>query len=172
MKYSEIVKELKLKMTFCFDDSVCFSYPVPDVINGIRVDKVFLYRKSVEKMGTRPFALLTTDSNSGEILSFENSRISDFVDSEKHPFSYKLDYSMPEKENIQDFKMEQQMIRKLYEGIRTFAFSNEVSPEQKELLEKYTFILSHAIPKDLLPFYEKLSPKYTEWLCATIDNRR
>ena len=165
MKYSDIFKELKQKTAYCFDDSVCFSYPVPDIINGIRVDKVFLYRRSTKTMGSRPFALLAADANTGEPVLFENARINDFVDTQQHPFSVKIDYSMPEKESIQDFKMEQQMIYKLYEGVRTFAFGSEMTDEQKQLLEKYTFIFSHAIPTMLKPYYTALSPAYEQWLC-------
>ncbi len=163
MKYSDILSELKRKMAFCFDDSVCLSYPVAGMIGGRRVDKVFLYRKAVGTAGLRPFASLVTDAENGDILLLESCKLHDFMDTQQYPLTRKLDYSLPNKTSVQDFKMEQQMIRKLYEGVRTFAFSNELTAEQKELLEKYTFLFTYTTPRELQPFYEALSPEFTVW---------
>jgi len=164
MRYQEIISELKKKAAFCYDDAVCLSYAVPEVENGMRVDKVFLYRNSLDTRRTRPFAVMITAADDGRIVSLTDCRYRDYVDSGKYPFSGKLDYRMPEKESPADFQMEQSMIRKLYEAVRLFAFEEELEPEKRQLLSKYRFLFEHAVPKDLLPFYQALSPRFEAWI--------
>lgn len=161
--YQTIRSELKRKVALCFDDAVCLSYAVPDVENGIRVDKVFLYRNALETNRTRPFAVLITAADNGRILSLMDCRYSDYVDPVRFPFSRKLDYRMPEKESVKDYQMEQQMIYKLYEGIRVFAFDGNLESKKAELLRKYRFLFAHAVPRDLVPFYQALSPRFEAW---------
>ncbi|MBR2257710.1 MAG: hypothetical protein IJ899_10370 [Blautia sp.] len=168
MLYYEIISELKKKAAYCFDDAVCLSYAVPEIENGIRVDKAFLYRNTLDTSRTRPFAVLVTAADDGRIVLLADCHYSDFVDPGRFPFSRKLDYRMPEKESVEDFQMEQHMIRKLYEAVRLFAFQKGLGLEQKQLLEKYHFLFSHAVPKDLIPFYEALSPRFEAWIQSEI----
>ncbi len=169
MFYHEILAELKKKAAYCYDDAVCLSYAVPEIENGIRADKVFLYRNTLDVRRTRPFAVLITAAEDGRILSLTDCRYRDFVDSGKYPFAGKLDYRLPEKESVADFEMEQRMIRKMYEAVRLFAFGEGLQPAQRELLEKYRFLFSHAVPTDLLPFYRALSPRFEAWAQKEIE---
>lgn len=168
MLYQEIYPEIKKKLAYCFDDSVCLSYAVPGEENALRVDRVFLYRNTLDADRTRPFAMLSTAADDGRIISFLDSHYQDFVDTGAYPFQKKLNYRLPEAESVKDFQMEQRMIRKMYEGVRSIAFQPEVSAEQKELLSKYSFLFEHAVPKDLLPFYHGLNPRFYEWLRAQL----
>ena len=168
MLYQEIIPEIKKKLAYCFDDSVCLSYAVPDIENAIRTDKVFLYQSTLNTVRSRPFAMLSTAADDGRIICFLDSRYQDFMDTGAYPFQKKLNYSLPEAESMKDFQMEQRMIRKMYEGVRSFAFQQELNAEQKELLSKYSFLFEHAVPKDLLPFYHGLNPRFYEWMHAQL----
>lgn len=57
LEYSVLFPEVKKKTAFLFGDNISLSYPMPDIINGIRVEKFFLYpglRKSPEVKALRP----------------------------------------------------------------------------------------------------------------------
>jgi len=164
MLYQDVFAELKKKLAYCYDDAVSLSYTVPDVENGMRVDKAFLYRNALDTRRTRPFALLVTAANDGRIVELTDCRYRDFVDPERFPFTQNLDYRLPSKQSIEDFKMEQGMLRKLYEAVRLFAFETNLEPGKQELLEKYRFLFEHAVPKDLIPFYRALSPRFEAWV--------
>ena len=170
MLYQELFSELKKKIACCFDDSVSLSYPVPEIVNGISVDRIFLYRNTRGPQRTRPFAVLTAAADDGRLLELTDCRYRDFVDSEAYPFSRKLDFSMPEKGSIEDFEKKQRMLREMYETIRLFAFREDPDPAQRELLAKYRSLFVHAVPRDLLPFYRALSPRFEDWAQKTVGD--
>lgn len=69
-KYADILVELQQKIAFCMGENVGISFPLPDEINGVRVEKVFLYRKTLGLVRNRPFALLTVAMEDGRPLFY------------------------------------------------------------------------------------------------------
>ena len=62
LEYSVLFPEVKKKTAFLFGDNISLSYPMPDIINGIRVEKFFLYPVSANPRRSRPFGLLTVSA--------------------------------------------------------------------------------------------------------------
>lgn len=162
--YMDCFAGMKNKLSFWYGDSVSFSYAVPDITNGLRVDKVFLYSHATQIMRPRPFAMVATAQDDGSIVYLADCRFEDFVDPAKHPREMALDYSLPETETIEDFQMEQRILRKLYEAVRSLAFRENLSDSDRDLLKKYRFLFWHSVPRSLIPYYKALSPSFDTWI--------
>lgn len=163
LSYATVLPEVRKTVSYLLGDQVCLSYPMPDVTHGIRVEKFFLYPMSASTLRSRPFGLLTVAMESGQILGYEDCRIRDFMDTEAHPFREEISYALPRKIGIKQFKLEQGLINKLYEAVREFAFSDNLTPEQTELLSKYMGLLLQSIPEALQPYYQKMGKNFYRW---------
>lgn len=164
LKYSEIFSDICRKVAYCLGENVITSYPVPNMENGILTEKIFLYRMSRSVERSRPFAVLTVSAENGEVLSYSNCKYEDFVDTGSHPTSKLISYAMPIKETIEEFESEQAMIRKMYEIIRRFAFSDNVTEQERILLSKYRLIFWGAVPKDLTDYYNAIGKEFFKWV--------
>lgn len=163
LEYSALFQKVKITAAYLLGDQVCLSYPMPDVINGVLVERFFLYNSGNSTERTRPFALLTVSMESGLIISYQDCRFSDFMDTEKHPFSENISYALPRKIGVKQYKAEQSLINELYESIREFAFKDELTDEQKEVLGKYFALLSQSVPAALYPYYLKMGKSFFSW---------
>jgi hypothetical protein len=164
-KYSEILETNRgIIKAFCGNSSI--SFPVADLVNGILVEKVFLYPTSPMELRTRPFALVTSAMEDGTILKYENAYVYDFVPTQRHSFEEKISYEIPgcEKKSLREHRLELQLLTKLYEEIRIFVFEESLTPEQREILTKYYVIFEKTVPTALLPFYDGMSEKYKKWV--------
>ncbi|MBR5110045.1 MAG: hypothetical protein IK099_07605 [Clostridia bacterium] len=164
-QFSKILEENQRKTAYWFDDSVCLSYPLPDMKNGRKTERMFLYNRGVMRQeGPRPFGLMTLDYASGRLLAYQDGRLEDFMDTAAYPFDRPVSYALNGKISVKDFKMEQAMVRKLYEGVRRFAFQDTLTKEEKEVLEKFCFLMEHAVPAELLPYYETMGKNFYRWV--------
>ncbi|HHV13114.1 MAG TPA: hypothetical protein GXX75_22845 [Clostridiales bacterium] len=164
-KYYEILeKNKKVIADLCGNCSI--SFPVPDLVNSILVEKVFLYPSSPAEVRTRPFALVTSAMEDGTILKYENAYVFDFVPTQKYPFEEKINYGIPdgEKKSPGEHRLEMELLAKLYEEIRSFVFEESLTADQKELLTKYYVIFEKSVPVAQLPFYDGMSEKYKKWM--------
>jgi hypothetical protein len=164
--YFEILPELRNKITELCGSNFGISFPFVDLIGGVKVEKVFIYPVSPKEMRTRPFGVVTFSMEDGLILKYENAYVFDFVDREKYPFDKKISYEIPDggKKTVKEHKLEMDIIFKLYEAIRNFAFEEELTKEQVEILTKYYVIFEKSVPSSNIPFYKALSEKYMEWV--------
>lgn len=164
--YNEILPDIRSKVTQICGGNFGISFPFVDLVDGIRVEKVFIYPVSNEKMRTRPFAAVTFSMEDGMILKYENAYLYDFADTEKYPFDKKISYEIPDgsKKTVKEHQLELSIIFKLYEAIRNFAFNEELSAEQAEILTKYYVIFEKTVPSSNIPFYEALSEKFMKWV--------
>lgn len=168
-KYNEILeKNRKVITDLCGNCSI--SFPVPDLVKGILVEKVFLYPSSPVQVKTRPFALLTSAMEDGTILKYENAYVFDFVPTQKHPFEEKISYAIPdgEKKTPKEHRLELELLAKLYEEIRSFVFAESLTAEQKEILTKYYVIFEKSVPAAQLPFYDGMSENYKKWMVENV----
>lgn len=161
--YSSIFPTVKEMSASLFGDAVSLSYPIPDITHAIRVERYFLYPAGNTLTRSRPFGTVTVEMETGRLLSFQDCRIQDFMDPEKYPFDQKISYELPRKIGIRQLKTEQSLINKLYESVRCFAFEENLTEEQKELLRKYWALFLSSVPTSLLPYYQKLGKNFYRW---------
>ena len=141
------------------------SFPVPVRRAGHILDAVFLY-----DMGTflavraRPFASALLEHGSGILLEYRNAYLGDFMDTQKYPLTQKIDYSVPYAKTAAEQGKLLERIDGLYESIRELAWKNEPDEGEKRAAEEYGTCFFRAVPGDLLPFYEALSPEFFAWL--------
>ena len=161
--YSTIFPQVKREVSALFGDETCLSEPIPDVTAGVRVERYFLYPVNRQTMRSRPFGYLTTSMESGQVLLYQDCRVRDFMDTGEHPFSEPISYALQEKIGVRQFRTEQSLLRKLYESVRTFAFQDTLTEEQKQTLESYLVLLFRSQPAALLPYYSKMGKNFFRW---------
>lgn len=164
MRFEEILRAQTRRLKAMFGDSVTLSYPLPAIVNGRKADRVFLYRHAGAQLDApRPFGLLTLDADTGEVLCFEDARVHDFLEDAGTAPDAVISYRLPEPVSVRDYQMEQTMLRKLYEGVRLAAFSETLTEEAHEVVDKYCFLLEHAVPTALRPYYAAMGRGFDEW---------
>jgi len=164
-KYADVFPEVKKMTAYLFGDQVSLSYPMPDVLRGLRVERFFLYPTGSRLMRSRPFGILTVEMESGRLVSYRDCRIEDFMDTEKFPFQ-EICYELPEKVSVRQFKETQNRIHSLYESVREFAFGENLTDDQKALLTEYWQLLLRSVPVSLQPYYQEMGKAFYTWLTA------
>ena len=163
MKYAVLFPQLVKQVTYLFGENVSLSYPMADRVNGIPVDTFFLYPHSASLTRARPFALLRVCAETGRILSYTDCRAEDFMGEAGAPLTEKLNYALPKKMGVKEFKLEQSMLNKMYEAVRLIAFREELTSEEADVLRKYWVMLENAVPSDLLPYYLTMGKNFRKW---------
>lgn len=161
--YADVSLKVREMVSYILGDQVNLSYPMPDITHAIRVERYFLYPAGNTLTRSRPFGILTVEMESGQLLSFQDCRIKDFMETEKHPFDQNISYELPRRIGTKQFKVEQSLINKLYESVRGFAFEEKLTDEQKELLSKYWVLLLRSVPSSLQPYYQKMGKNFYRW---------
>lgn len=169
-KYSDILSNIKRQITPICGENIAFSYPVPDIVNGIKVEKFFIYPISAKLERTRPYVMVTTLMEDGCLCKFQNCRFEDFVNTEEHPFSQKIEYKFPMEryESMKEIKLEQNLLNKTYELIRQLAFQDSLNDVQKSILVRYFGLFEHATPDYLAPYYKAMGKNFIEWMVKNV----
>ena len=163
--FDTILERASINLSIVMGDGVSLSYPLPDLQAGRKTDRFFLYQKGFRSPeGPRPFAMLTLDHDTGEVLSYTDARLQDFMGDGFGPWNKPISYALDPSITIQDLKMEQTMLRKLYEGVRRFAFQDTLTDEEKEILRKFVFLMEHAGPNSLQPYYRAIGENFYRWV--------
>lgn len=163
LTYSKMYPMMLKRIQALVSEQTCLSYAVPDIINGIRVDKYFLYSMASGLERGRPWGLVIVSMDSGEILVFQNCHISDFMKTEDYPFENPINYALPRQLPIKEFKAHQKLQGKLYEKIRKIAFKQRLTDDEQILLRKYLILLEGLIPASLVPYYQAMGSNFFEW---------
>lgn len=102
--YDAAANKLRDVLNRIFGESWSLSCPVPGTVNGIAVDKHFLYPIATDSSQGRPFALVVSDMNTGTILMMKHCAAEDFVDTNKHPFNEPISGELPGKMSVKEYK--------------------------------------------------------------------
>ena len=162
-KYADIFSEIKDMVGSLFGEQMSLSYPMPDIVSGVRVERCFLYYVNASLQRSRPVGMLMLEMSNGRLLSYQDARIADFMDTKSHPFEQPISYALPEKMGVKQFKAEQAEINELYEAVRVFAFADELTKEQREQLNRYLALLQRLTPAALMPYYQELGKSFLAW---------
>ena len=163
--FDSTLRSVRRMVAMTLDDSVAVSYPLPDLHNGRKTDRVFLYRRGNRSPeGPRPFALMTLDHATGQLLGYADARLEDFMGQEHQPWNRRISYALAGGITVQDVQEEQTMLRKLYEGVRCFAFQDSLTEPEKEVLRKFVFLMHNAGPDSLQPYYAAMGQNFYRWV--------
>lgn len=141
-----------------------FSYPVPGRKGKIMVEHMFLYPNQPKTVKPRPYAWITVDSETGELLLFHRCIYTDFAENLQIPIGQQVNYAIPVEGSRKEIRQKQNTFTSIYAQVREFAFSDVVSDSKKELLCQYKELQEQLINKEILPFYRSLSPEFYQWM--------
>lgn len=163
MNYEQSRAALMRQVTFLLGENVSLSYPLPARVNGILTDTYFVYPQTNVLTRRRPYGLIRVNCETGALMLWQHCSAGDFMGEYAAPLTAQLNYALPKKLSIREFKLEQSLLYKMYAAIRTFAFADEPDEEQKELLRRYRVMLEYAVPADLLPYYLAMGKEFYDW---------
>lgn len=141
-----------------------FSYPVPGRNGGKMVEHIFLYPNQPKTVKPRPYAWITVDSETGELLLFQRCTYMDFAQNLQIPIGQQVNYAIPAEYSHKEVRQKQRAFTSVYAQIREFAFSDAVNDSKKELLRQYQELQEQLINPETLPFYRSLSPEFYQWM--------
>jgi len=141
------------------------SLPVPVKRGEHILDAAFLYAAGTfSPLRPRPFASILLEPKSRAMLEYRNSYISDFADALRCPMDRKLDYSVPFAKTAKEQGELVEAINGLYKTVRELPWKAGQTDEEQKIAAEYRSYFFKAAAKDLLPFYEALSPEFFKWL--------
>lgn len=163
LEYSVLFPEVKKKTAFLFGDNISLSYPCQTSSTASGWKNSSSTPVSANPRRSRPFGLLTVSAETGGVLTYQDCRLEDFVDSGQHPADEKISYALPKKIRVKEFKLEQSLLEKMYEMVRVIAFAESLTEQQQQVLHKYWVVFEKAVPVDLMPYYQAMGQKFFEW---------
>lgn len=138
-------------------------YIVPAIEGNRYVERAFL-KSSNPGVLSRPFAWVGFDMASGTLLYYKHCISEDFADSEKYPAGTKLKGEFPSPRTAKQQAEYEKQLWESYTAIREFVFKENLSDVQKALVDEYKKQWALTVMKDLIPYYEALSPEFFKWL--------
>lgn len=143
-------------------DGASYSLPVAAQRAGRHLDALFLY-KPEQGPNARPSGWLMLDSVTGRLAVLADCDVMDFAVPDLLP------PPVSEESHLKDVtpKKIAQMrsrVNELYDEIRTFAFSDNLSGAQADIMNEYKDLFLKISAPEHYPFYYALSPAYFHWL--------
>lgn len=165
-KYQDVLTAVKMATR----DNFSMSFPAPVKKGGYILDAAFLYGMGISTVRTRPFASVVLEPKSGTLLEYRSAYLEDFADADKYPMSLKIDYSVPSAQSAKEQGELMEKVNMLYGSIRELAWKDKLTGEDERAAAEYYDCFRRAVPKDLIPFYEALSPEFFGWLQAVVQS--
>lgn len=158
--YNTATNNLRDILNRIFGESWSLSCPMPDVINGIPVDKHFLYPIASGSGQSRPFALVISAMDTGNILILKHCAAEDFMNTEKYPFNTLISNEFPRKMGVKEYKDGMRQLRKVYEDLRQIVFRSETPVGKGEAsFDRYLTLLEGLTPVAHSPYYAAMREK-------------
>lgn len=158
--YDVATNKLRDVLNRIFGESWSLSCPIPGMINGIPVDKHFLYSVSSEPSQSRPFALVISAMDTGTILIMKHCAAEDFVDTAGHPFDMPISNELPRKMGVKEYKDGMRQLRDAYEDLRRIVFESGVSAGKGEAaFDRYLALVEGLTPVAHGPYYAAMREK-------------
>ena len=165
-EYPEQLKAVKSKFTALVGNNFSFTPAIVKMANGRKCEIYFAYSGVGNKKILRPYLKLVTDLNGGTILEFKNAYYDDFANGEKYPLGAKFDATVPISLTAKEQMERLKTLQTLYIKVRDFAFAENLSAANKQLLNQYAACLAETVPADLLNFCKDTEPEFFAWLDA------
>lgn len=141
-----------------------FSYPIPRQSGTKMTECFFLYSNQPVTRKARPYAWCVVDSKTGCLMQYNRCECCDFAAGLNIPIEQQIDYSAPAQCDYKELRDRQREFAALYAKLREFAFSDEISDEQRKMLRQYKSLHEQLINPKLTSFYMELSPDFYKWM--------
>lgn len=152
--YDAATNKIRDVLNRIFGESWSFSCPIPGVINGIPVDKHFLYSVSSGSSQSRPFALVISAMDTGTILIMKHCAAEDFVNTAGHPFDTPISNELPRKMGVKEYKDGMRQLRDAYEDLRRVVFKSGAPAGIGEVaFDRYLVLVEGLTPAAHRPYY-------------------
>ncbi len=161
---SEIVNKLMKEIKFFDWKTNALSFFIPEKIGDVILENAFVYTSNPHTEKTRPYARISVISEYGQLVSFQNCYLYDFIDTQKYPFEKKINYHVPVALTVKEQMSMIQKFSEVYGKLREFAFHSEISKEEETIIKEYSVLFTKIIPKDLYVYYYALSPQFFCWM--------
>lgn len=163
-EYAKVLNKTAAQFSALAGNNYSFTPAIPTMIQGRKYEIYFAYRITPDRKILRPYLKLATDYMTGNIMEFKNAAYSDFADNEKYPRDKKFNADVPVAKTAREQMALLKNLQATYEKVRVFAFNEELSNEEQNILAEYIKALKDTVPSDLLDFCVKTEPKFFEWL--------
>lgn len=146
-------------------DGLAHSFPIIGKENGRIVDCFFIFSYSVEdEQFNSPIARIIIDSDTKELIHYRTADAEPFG-SENLSDSYPLQFLRSSEERWEAYTAYQDT----YVLVRRFAFTDELSPAEKNTLSDYMKALDALMAVHQKPFYRALSPAFFDWAARMLE---
>lgn len=161
--YAELFPQIAKKVSYLFGEGVCMSFPVPDIVKGKKVERFFLYRATPEICRVRPFAVLVTSMETGQILAYSDSAVEDYFENRVYPLAETLNYTLPLSFSVKAYRVRLSLLEKLYEYVRQRVFEEQPTLQDKQIMDCYMLLLEQMSPRELMPYYQAIGENFFKW---------
>ena len=145
-----------------FGEGAAASLPMPDVINGRRVERFFLYRRVAGKpTGPRPFAIVTADAESGQLLAYQDVGL---LDAATLPGEDRISHALTDGMTLSQYRQALDETYDLYETVRAFAFTGSLTPDQTHALADFSARFQTVTPAGHRDWYRVIGGRFLEWM--------
>lgn len=169
-EYAEQLKKIKARFTAITGGNYSFTPAILKNVRDRKVEIYFAYSVSANRKILRPYLKIVTDFAGGLILEFKNAYYSDFVDGAKYPLNAEFDAKVPVAQSVKEQMAFLKELQELYAKVRSFAFADNLSAEDKKILAAYGECLSKTVPAELLSFCRVAEPEFFDWAEKTLRN--
>lgn len=138
-------------------------YMIPAEESGKRIERT-LIRYSDAGNRRRPFAWAGFDMETGMLLYYKHCSMEDFIDTNMYPADTALGKSYKNERTPKEQIKYEKALWESYESIREFVFLPEISRGHRELVRRFKAQWEMTVLKDLVPYYEALSPEFFAWM--------
>lgn len=161
--YETAARELREKLSVLTGGSYEMGPWLPCRVQEHLCEQIFLYSGTGKKRN-RPYLSVLINSQTGAVLELRNAYVNDFVDGEKYPLGGVMDYSVPTARTAAEQGELLKKLNGLYGVVRTFAFADDPTQEQQEVLRDYAHCLEDAVPAALTDFCRDAQPEFFRWM--------
>lgn len=162
--YTDILKRVHSQTAALIGRNFSLTPAVIEIVNGRKYEIYFAYNAAQREGISRPYLKFVTDYKTGLLLEFKNAYYSDFADSKKYPLDKKFSAKVPAATTVKEQGELLKNLKELYEKVRAFAFAEEISDAERDILNRYAKILAATVPAELLDFCKYTAPEFFRWI--------
>ena len=163
-EYATILKKTAEQFSVLAGNNYSLTPAIPKIIQGRKYEIYFAYIITQDRKILRPYFKVAADYATGEIVEFQNSIYSDFVDNEKYSRDKKFNAEVPMAKTAREQMILLKNLQSKYEKVRVFAFQEELSNNEKIFLKDYVKAIEETIPNELLNFCIENEPFFFDWI--------
>lgn len=166
--YKDLLKKVKRQMTEITGNGYSLTPAFVKEENGHKCEVYFAYNLSGKGDITRPYIRLVTDYGTGIILEYRNAHYCEFANADKFPLDGKMSPKVPIAKSAAEQAELLNKLLSLYESVREFALSEDISDEERKTLAEYRQCLYDTIPAELMAFCVDAEKDFFEWIDKSI----